>query len=201
MKHNTKEVIMIIEDLKGMNLTHVKFGEGEVTDVIIDYSDMQKTKIEVQFEDRLSKFKIQNLDKYFIDLPGDLLDDINDRVNTHKDSPKIAVPTPKVELTSYNKDSFGNELNKGAWEDIKEYATYYWWSSNMTPAPVIMDNKTVFDSAETACMYLDINPNSYSVIYNVCNGEAGRQTYGGHKWKFAHKEDIESIIEGMINEE
>lgn len=192
---------MIIEDLKGTNLTHVKFGEGEVTDVIIDYTNMQKTKIEVQFENRLSKFKIQDLNKYFVDLPGDLLDDIKDRVNTHKDSPKITVPTPKVELTSYNKDSFGNELNKGAWNDIKEYTTYYWWSSNMIPAPVIMDNKILFDSAETACMYLDINPNSYSVIYNVCNGEAGRQTYGGHKWKFAHKEDIESVIEGMANEE
>ncbi len=195
---------MIIEDLKGMNLTHVKFGEGEVTDVIIDYSDMQKTKIEVQFEDRLSKFKIQNLDKYFMDLPEDLLNtinDIDDTVNTDKDFSSIVVPIHKVELTSYNHDCFGNELNKGAWNDIKEYATYYWWSSNMTPAPVIMDNKTVFDSAETACMYLDINPNKYSVIYSVCNGEAGRQTYGGHKWKFAHKEDIESIIEGMINEE
>ena len=192
---------MIIEDLKGMNLTHVKFGEGEVTDVIIDYSDMQKTKIEVQFEDRLSKFKIQNLGKYFMDLPEDLLNDINDIVNTHKDFPSVVVPTHKVELTPYSNDCFGNELNKGAWNDIKEYATYYWWSSNMTPAPVIMDNKTVFDSAETACMYLDINPNKYSVIYSVCNGEAGKQTYEGHKWKFAHKEDIESMIKGMADEE
>lgn len=188
---------MVIEDLKGMELTHKKYGEVKVTDVIIDYSDMSSAIIEVDLGERKAKFKAVTMLNFFTDIPEELKPDI------------LALAKPKVgqllteekpNMKFINEDEFGNELTKNDWERSKKFVVSIWWSANELPSPVVASNKKVYISAKAACYAMGIPVRNYEYIYSVCNGVAGRRTYNGVAWRFAKIDDIDSVL-GQLKDE
>lgn len=188
---------MVIEDLKGMELTHKTLGKGTVTDIIIDYSDMANAIIELDLGTRKAKFKAVNMLDFFTDIPEELKPDIL-ALTRLKVTSEVHEDKPKLKFV--NEDEFGNELTKADWERSKKFVVSIWWSTNALPSPVVASNKKVYISAKAACYAIGIPVRNYEYIYDVCNGVVGRRTYNGVAWKFAKVEDIDNVL-GQFEDE
>lgn len=193
---------MIIEELVGKKLTHFKYGEGEVIDVEIDYSNITSAKVVLKFENQVKKFLVSSLDgKFFIDVPEDLIDDLNEIKKLNEKNIDEQALSKTKNLDFCEEDEAGNKLQICDWEISKRFVTNFWWSFSKIPSPVVKDNKKVYISAKAACIDNGLPENGYSVIYEVCNGSAIRTTYEGHRWRLATTKDINSVIEQLKSHE
>ena len=187
---------MVIEDLKGTELTHKKFGKVKITDVIIDYSNMASAYIEVDLDDRKAKFKVATMLNFFIDVPEELKPEILSLSES-----KATEPIKDLKLMKFeNEDEFGNELTKEDWQRSKKFVVSIWWSTNKLPSPVVASNEKVYISAKAACHAIGIPTRNYEHIYDICNGVTGRRLYNGVAWRFARLEDIDNILGQIENE-
>lgn len=194
---------MVVEELIGKEITHKTFGLGTVVDVAIDYTNLPSSKIKVEFENKTAKFLVYFLNKVFLDLPEDLMEDIlrfspndNNRTSISK------IPKKKLKpVTAYEKDENDNILTRQDWELCKRFITSFWWTVNKLPSPVVKNDKKVYITAKAACEDMGVSQSAYSSIYSVCNGTASKSTFNGSSWRFATIEDIESILKALDTNE
>lgn len=185
---------MNFTDLIGAELTHKTFGNVTVTDVFINEDDFERSKFEIDTGKKHIKLMLSTIDKYFIDVPEDLINKIN-ALKPDKTDEQVHLAKPKFNIKLYNYDESNSELSKEDLEKLHDNVVYYWWAFGSINPPVISDNKTLYSSAKAACNALGINLAAYSRIYEICNDGVIKKTFKGHKWQFATHNDIDSALE------
>lgn len=185
---------MNFTDLIGAELTHKTFGNVTVTDVFINEDDFEKSKFEIDTGKKHIKLMFSTIDEYFIDVPEDLINEIN-LFKSNKTIEKINFVKPKLNIKAHNYDELNNELSKKDIEKLHDNVVYYWWSSTALFPPVVSDDKILYSSAKAACNALKLNSLLYSDIYEVCNDGVVKKSFNGHKWRFATHNDIDIALE------
>lgn len=185
---------MNFTDLIGTELIHKTFGNVTVTDVFINENDFERSKFEIDTGKKHIKLMLFTIDKYFIDVPEDLINEIN-IFKLDKTSEQISFVKPKLNIKFYNYDESDNELSKKDIEKLHNNVMCYWWAFGSISPPVISDNKTLYSSAKAACNALGINLVAYPKIYEICNDGVIKKTFKGHKWRFATHNDIDRALE------
>ena len=190
----------------GERVKHVKFGEGVITDFVINSEDAYKSYVSVLFDD--ATFRNIAIEVFGTRYNGMMVsentevrpyvDKLEDESKLKKEI-KIKNILNKWEIYSSKErvpvkcdlDETGKVVNLHGWSEV-----YKEVGKDRLPGEqraVIMDNKIVFVNAGAAARFLGEDIQDAEKIYEVC-GEDEKYCY--HYFEYATREDIEEITNG-----
>ena len=186
--------------LLGSELSHSTYGTVRVIDVHVDPTNVFDAKIvgELQNNLQVKKFYIRTLDKFFNDLPDDVMRVVKEIKNTKPLSTKtpVVLDTQLHKLRWHDIDENEITVTLEKWERSKKFITsfQYFNTKQIFDIPIVVDNSKVYINVLSACADLDISKNKTKNIYAMCNGTETKSKFEGHKWRYATNRDINYVI-------
>lgn len=186
--------------LLDLELNHSTYGTVKVIDVHVDPTNVFDAKIVGELQDNLQvkKFYIRTLDKFFNNLPDDVMHVVKE-INAATPLPTktpVVLDTQSHKLRWHDTDENETPITIEKWERSKKFITsfQYFNTKQIFDIPIVVDNSKVYINVLSACADLDISKNKTKSIYAMCNGTETKSKFEGHKWRYATNKDINYVI-------
>ena len=176
-------------------VNHVKFGKGVITDLNVNPESFIKSNVIVKFDSgKISKFTIKAFaSNGFFETDDDNIAPFVDDLIKKEDIAKQEKLKECVDALNYIPqhpyDEYENKVTKNAWIEAASVAGEYRFQSESRA--VVMDGELVFINATAAIKYCKSKVKDCNRLYKACESNS---KYIDHKWSYAEKETIESII-------